>query len=141
MNDVVVYVDGAFQHQTKTAGIGLVFVYGNVIKTVSEQVNTTTVNNTELTAILHAIKHLKHTEKPVIINTDSLYALEVLTTSCSIKSNRSLIIDIRKLLAKNSNISLNKVQAHTNDEYNNLADKLAKAVLKRANRNVKSIKK
>jgi ribonuclease HI len=146
MNYTFVYTDGACSNNNNPilakAGYGIYFGE-NDDRNVSEKIIGKATNNiAELTAIIEAIKITKNIPNPVIIATDSKYAI-LCGTSYGKKldknnwisnkpiKNLELVKELYYLLSEHTNIQLQHITAHTNNTDihsigNAEADRLAK---------------
>lgn len=133
MKTIKVYTDGACSGNPGKAGIGIVLIYqDNTIEKISQYIGDNQTNNiAELTAILVALQTIKDKTCKVIIHSDSLYSINVLTGKSNANKNKDLIKIIKSQLAKfKSSVEFVKVPAHSNDKYNNIADNLAITAIK-----------
>ena len=123
---IVVYTDGASLGNPGPAGIGIVLRSGAHYREIAEPLGVTTNNVAELTAILRALESIRDRSRPVVVHTDSEYAIGVLTKNWRPKKNRELIAEIRRLIAQFPDIRLVKVAGHAGDPDNERCDLLAK---------------
>ena len=100
--------------------------YGARIRHVSESLGHGTNNIAELTAILRALRMVKNPEIPVVVYTDSQYALGVLSLGWKAKQNRVLVEDIRREMQRFREVRFVKVAGHADIHLNNMADELAR---------------
>lgn len=124
-DSIRIYTDGASSGNPGPSGAGAVLIYGEHRKELSKYLGNTTNNVAELTAIQIALDHLKTTTKPVLIYTDSSYALGVLTKGWKAKKNRALIEKIKKQMEPFKTLSFIKVAGHAGIPENERADQLA----------------
>lgn len=129
-----IYTDGASSGNPGPSGAGAVLLYGEHRKELSKYLGDTTNNVAELTAIQIALTHLKTTTKPVVIYTDSSYALGVLTKGWKAKKNRSLIEKIKKQMNSFETLSFIKVAGHAGIPENERADQLAVGAITKASK-------
>lgn len=142
---MIIYTDGACSGNgsaTAVGGFGVVVLDDeeNLITTYHEQVQNTTNNRMELSAILWAmIKYGKERPAPIVYS-DSAYCVNTLTSWMYgwakrgwIKSdnkepeNLDLIQAFYKLVEQGYAIDLRKCRGHSGDRWNEQADKLAVA--------------
>lgn len=124
--ETVVYTDGACTGNPGPAGLGVV-VLGKPARTErSEYLGHATNNIAELTAILRG---LELTEGPVVIHTDSQYAIGVLTKGWKAKANTELVLSIRAALAKRGQVRIVYVPGHSGVPLNERADELARRAI------------
>ncbi len=124
-DSIRIYTDGASSGNPGPSGAGVVMLYGEHRKELSKYLGNTTNNVAELTAIQIALTNLKTTTKPVVIYTDSSYALGVLTKGWKAKKNRALIEKIKKQMEPFKALSFIKVAGHAGIPENERADQLA----------------
>jgi ribonuclease HI len=123
---VEIYTDGACSGNPGPAGIGIVLRYGDREKEHAEGIGIATNNIAELTAVLRALRMLKRTDLPVVIHTDSSYAIGVLTAGWKAKKNRELVEEIVGEMQRFGQLRLVKVEGHCNVPLNERADELAR---------------
>lgn len=130
-----IYTDGAYSSARNQGGIGIVIIdeeSSKLLHQVSKGYTNTTNNRMELTAILMALRCITGDVDKVTIVSDSMYAIG---SSCigTLKYKRKKNLD---LLAKLDEVVKNKrqfikeldiqwVKGHFEDEFNDIADKLA----------------
>jgi len=140
-----IYTDGS--HTNHRGGIGLVYVYNKeIIYKLSAKVQEmpTTNNRAELFAIYVALYNLNNikvnnTIKCTVIYTDSEYSVNIYnkniikwqknefkTISGDPVKNLDIILATWDIIKKSSDVSILWIKAHADNEYNNLADQLAK---------------
>lgn len=134
------YTDGSSRGNPGPGGFGVVILdnSGNLITTYSEQTEYTTNNEQEMKAIIWASCYaLTHKDPNPIIYSDSAYAInsfskwmfnwernDWLKKDGKQPENLSLIKAFFEIY-QNHYIELVKVQGHTDNKWNNLADRLA----------------
>lgn len=128
---MIIYTDGSCR-ANKVGGIGLVWIKDDkVVKEYSKRFENVTNNIMELTAIKAALLSIKKPIKDLTIVSDSQYSIGVLTNpSWNPKKNVELIRSIKELIKKvqelvETPIEWKHVRGHQNNEFNNLADRLA----------------
>jgi ribonuclease HI len=93
-----------------------------------------TNNVGELTAILRAVEWAP-AHGPLLVYTDSQYAIGVLQKGWKAKANPELIAHTKRLIAERGQVRLEYVRGHAGHELNEKADELArKAVSSRASK-------
>ncbi len=127
--NIIVYTDGACSKNPGPAGIGVVLMWKDHIKEISEYIGEATNNVAELKAILKALTSIKNKNLPVILYTDSTYVIGVLS-GWKIHANKTLIKEIQKEIERFSSLSIRKVEGHSGLPENERADKLAKDAIK-----------
>ncbi len=137
---VKIYTDGACSGNPGPGGWGAVLLYGERSKTLSGGEKETTNNRMELRGAIEALNHLK---RPCEIDlyTDSKYVKEGLTSwifnwkkngwKTAAKKpvkNAELWKELDKAV-QSHNIKWHWVKGHAGDEYNEIADQLARDAL------------
>lgn len=128
---IVVYTDGACEGNPGPAGIGVVLHYRQHTKEISRFIGRATNNIAELTAIKAALREIKDPRVPVTLHTDSAYCLGVLAGNWKAKSNRTLIEETKKEMARFARLTFVKVEGHTGVEDNEKANDLAQQAVRR----------
>lgn len=126
---VHVYTDGACMGNPGPMGIGVVILDppgGPIPKEIWLHLGNGTNNIAELTAIQRGLQECSR-DRPVVVYTDSQYALGVLAGGFRARANQELIKDIKGLLATFKQVCFVKVVAHAGVPYNERADQLARA--------------
>ncbi len=130
-NCIKIYTDGASSGNPGPSGIGILLIYGEKRKKISQYIGHGTNNIAELTAIKVGLKELKRNDLPVCIFSDSSYSIGLLTKGWKPKKNKTLVFEIRKLLDKFNHISFIKVKGHAGIKENEVADFLATSAIKK----------
>jgi len=73
---------------------------------------------------------IRNRKLPVIVYSDSSYAIGVLSGRMKAKKNLGLIAEIKELIKAFSSVKFTHVYGHRGNEYNETADDLATGVLK-----------
>ncbi len=126
---VLVYADGACSGNPGPAGLGVVIYADGTARELSEYLGPATNNVAELTAILRAAEALVDEPRPVVLKTDSQYAIGVLTKGWKAKANPELIRTTKAALAKLPALSIRYVEGHAGHAGNERADALARAAV------------
>ncbi len=126
---IEVYTDGAASGNPGPAGIGIFMRYKGKTKEISRYIGIATNNVAELKAIETALSAIRKPELPVILYTDSGYALGLLTLNWKAKKNVDLVARIRKLISRFNDLKIVKVRGHCGVEGNEIADKLATSAI------------
>ncbi len=124
---IVAYTDGACLGNPGQSGLGLAIDWpdGRQLQR-GEPLGRGTNNIAELTAILRVLEIVGQTSAPVVIHTDSEYAIGVLVRNWKAKANRELIAKIKSVLAQFDRLELRKVRGHAGIPQNELVDQLAR---------------
>lgn len=142
MDEVIIYTDGACSGNPGKGGWGAILIYGEHRKEISGAELETTNNRMELTAPIEALKLLKKPCK-VKIYSDSAYLVNAFsqgwiynwqingwkTSDKKDVKNRELWEEIYKFTQIHK-IEWIKVKGHSDNEFNNLCDKMAVAAIK-----------
>jgi len=73
---IIIYTDGAASGNPGPGGLGVVMLYGNLRKEISEGFRLTTNNRMELLAVIRGLEALKKENSEVVVYTDSKYVSE-----------------------------------------------------------------
>lgn len=124
-DEVLAYADGACSGNPGPAGVGVVALFGDEKRELSEYIGEATNNIAELTAILRAVELATELRKPLRLYTDSKYSIGVLTQGWKAKANKELVAEVRDALARHSDSELFHVRGHEGVKLNEEADELA----------------
>jgi ribonuclease HI len=145
MKHVEIYTDGACSNNPGKGGWAAILIYKGHEKVVSGGYPETTNNRMELFAIISALLQLKE-KCSVTIYSDSAYAIEPIkkgwidlwqakkwrTSSNDPVKNidlwKSLLIELKK-----HEVSFVKVKGHSDNEYNNRCDEIARSEILKLN--------
>ena len=133
---IKVFTDGACEGNPGPAGIGIILQYRNHQKEISRYIGQGTNNIAELTAIKFALREIKSSDVPIYLYIDSDYCYKILSGSWKPKKNQKLIEEIKKEMVRFSCLNIIKVEAHKGIEGNERADCLARAAIKKKEKNV-----
>ncbi len=75
---ISIYTDGAASGNPGPGGFGVVMMYGNLRKEISEGYKLTTNNRMELLAVIRGLEAIKWENTDVIVYTDSKYVSEAI---------------------------------------------------------------
>jgi ribonuclease HI len=130
---VIAYTDGACSGNPGPAGLGVVLIQAGARRELSEYLGVGTNNIAELSAILRALEAMDGDE-PLVVHTDSQYAIGVLTKNWKAKANQELIARIKQRMQAVPRLRLVYVPGHAGVPLNERADALAvEAVRSRRN--------
>ncbi len=138
MENVVIYTDGACSGNPGPGGWGAILMYKENKKEISGGDKNTTNNIMEITAVLQALRLLKF-ECKVQIYSDSAYVVNAFkngwiynwmkngwkTANKEPVKNKELWIELYEFTKKHE-IEFIKVKGHSDNEYNNRCDELAR---------------
>ena len=142
MEEVTIYTDGACSGNPGPGGWGAVLMYQDHKKEISGGKDNTTNNVMELTAVIEAIKLLKFPCK-VKLYSDSAYVVNAFlqnwlegwikngwkNSSKEPVKNKELWQELYEL-TKIHEVEFIKVKGHSDNEYNNRCDELARNAIK-----------
>ena len=142
MEKVVIYTDGACSGNPGPGGWGTILIYKNVKKEISGYMENTTNNIMEITAVIEGLKLLKY-ECEVEIYSDSAYVVNAfnnhwiegwrkknwINSSKEPVKNKELWQELYDLTKKHD-VKFIKVKGHSDNEYNNRCDELARLAIK-----------
>lgn len=145
MEEVVIYTDGACSGNPGPGGWGSILMYKENKKEISGGKDNTTNNVMELTAVIEGLKLLKFPCK-VKLYSDSAYVVNAFTQKWIygwIKNgwqnsnkepvkNKELWQELYDL-TKVHEVEFIKVKGHSDNEYNNRCDELARNAIKQIN--------
>lgn len=138
MEEVTIYTDGACSGNPGPGGWGAILMLGENKKEISGGCLDTTNNIMELTAVIEALKQLKRPCK-VQLYSDSAYVVNAFnqkwiygwikkdwkTSGNDPVKNKELWQELYNL-TKIHDITFNKVKGHSDNEFNNRCDELAR---------------
>ena len=135
MNNYVIFTDGSCR-ANKNGGIGIVWLKnGKKVLEYSKAFKNVTNNIMELFAIFIGLRAIKKPIDSLEIVSDSEYSIGVLTKPWNPKKNVELILKIKEQIKKtqesvNSPIIWTHTKGHSDNKWNNLADKLCTNISK-----------
>lgn len=143
MKKVNIYTDGACSGNPGAGGWAAILIYNGHEKEIAGYDKNTTNNRMELFAIIQGLAQLKE-PCDVAVYSDSAYATEAFnknwidawqrnnwrTSDKKEVKNRDLWNDLLVKISKHSNVQFIKVKGHSDNEYNNRCDLLARQAIK-----------
>lgn len=142
---VVIYTDGACSGNPGPGGYAAILIYNGTEKEISGGIKSTTNNRMELYAVVKGLSLLKY-PCDVELYSDSAYIIDSINKGWVYawqlknwtKSDDQKVknVDLWQQIFKYMdihNISFNKVKGHSDDDYNNRCDKLARGEIKKLN--------
>ena len=145
MEEITIYTDGACSGNPGPGGWGAVLMFGDYKKEISGGCKETTNNIMELTAVVEALRLVKH---PCIIKlySDSAYVVNAFqqgwiynwvmkgwqTADKKPVKNKELWEELYSF-TKVHKIEFIKVKGHSDNEYNNRCDELARNAIRTSN--------
>ena len=141
MDEVIIYTDGACSGNPGPGGWGAILMYKDNKKEISGGQKNTTNNIMELTAVIEALKLLKYPCN-VSLYSDSAYVVNAFlqnwitswkknnwkTSGKEPVKNQELWKELYDL-TKIHKVNFIKVKGHSDNEYNNRCDKLAREAI------------
>lgn len=134
---IKIYTDGACSGNPGRGGWAAIILDGEKIEKISGSKDDTTNNRMELTAVISALKYVK--DKNLEIYTDSKYTKDGIekwitnwkkngwkTANKQDVKNKDLWNELDQLNSE-KNVQWNWVKGHANNQYNNMADELARS--------------
>lgn len=140
---VIIYTDGACSGNPGPGGWGAILMYKGNRKEISGGMKNTTNNIMEVTAVIEALKCLK-VESNVSVYSDSAYTVNAFkqgwiynwikkgwkTASGEPVKNKELWQELYDLTKKHK-VEFIKVKGHSDNEFNNRCDELARNAIKK----------
>ena len=128
MDVIKIYADGACrgnQNTTNIGGYGVVLIYKDSVKELNNAFQDTTNNKMEILSVIEGLKSLKRFDIPVEIYSDSQYVVNTINNGWRKNANLDLWDELDRLIEKFDSVKFIKVKGHSDNNYNNRADKLA----------------
>ncbi|MFI5141470.1 MAG: ribonuclease HI [Bacteroidia bacterium] len=134
MSDAIhIYTDGAASGNPGPGGFGVVMLYKEKRKEISEGFKYTTNNRMELLAVIVALEHLKNLGSHVIVYSDSKYVVDSIEKKWidgwikkNFKNVKNVDLWLRFLaLYKKHHVKFKWVKGHADNVENNRCDVLA----------------
>ncbi len=142
MSEIVkIYTDGACSGNPGPGGVGIILMYKDKVKEISEGYKYTTNNRMELLAVIRGLQSLKNKGLNIELYSDSKYVIDSVNKgwlfnweklSFKGRVNSDLWIQFLKLYREH-NINFNWVKGHASNEFNNRCDILAVSGYKNGN--------
>tara|TARA_B100000683_G_scaffold257562_1_gene279172 strand:- start:7080 stop:7556 length:477 start_codon:yes stop_codon:yes gene_type:complete len=130
---IIIYTDGSAKGNPGKGGYGVVMIFGNHRKEISEGFELTTNNRMELLSVIVALENLKKQNLDVVIYSDSKYVVNAVEKkwlfgwekkNFSNKKNYDLWIRFLKIYRKHK-VRFVWVKGHSNVKENERCDQLA----------------
>ena len=122
---IYLFCDGACSGNPGQMGIGILLRFGRAEKVIAEPIGHGTNNVAELTAIRRGLAQVRRRDLPVVVVTDSSYAIGVVTGAMKARKNLDLVREITSLVARFKDIRFEKVAGHAGHPENEEVDGLA----------------
>ena len=143
MDKIAIYTDGACSGNPGPGGWGTILMYKQHKKELSGNSEKTTNNIMEMTAVIEGLKALKKPDIDVTVYSDSSYVVNAFkndwienwqknnwkTANKKAVKNKELWEELYEL-TKIYKVEFVKVKGHSDNEYNNRCDELARAAIK-----------
>ena len=132
-NKILIYTDGAASGNPGPGGLGVVLIYGDLRKEISEGFRLTTNNRMELLAVIRGLEAIRWQNAEVAIFTDSKYVSEAVNQRWLFgwekkdfkdKKNPDLWKKFLPLYRKHK-IEIKWLKGHAGNKENNRCDELA----------------
>ena len=130
---ITIYTDGASRGNPGPGGYGVVMIYGNHRKELSEGFRLTTNNRMELMSVIVGLETLKKEGSPVTIYSDSKYVVDAVEQKWVFgwekknfkdKKNEDLWMRFLRIFRKHK-VKFVWVKGHHTNKENNRCDELA----------------
>lgn len=131
---LIIYTDGSSRGNPGPGGYGVVMMWGNNRKELSQGFRRTTNNRMELMGVIVALESLKKNDIPLTIYTDSKYIVDsvqkswlnnwIKTDFKGGKKNKDLWTRYYKL-SRSLKVTFTWVKGHADNPHNNRCDELA----------------
>ena len=139
---VIIYTDGACSGNPGPGGWGAILMYKDAKKEISGGMKNTTNNIMEISAVIEALKCLK-VESDVQIYSDSAYVVNAfnqgwiynwiknkwMTSGKEPVKNKEIWQELYELTKKHK-VKFIKVKGHSDNEFNNRCDEMARNAIK-----------
>lgn len=130
---ISIYTDGASRGNPGPGGYGVVMLYGNLRKEISEGFRLTTNNRMELLSVIIALESLKKNNLPVTVYSDSKYVVDAVEKNWvfgwekkGFKGKKNIDLWIRFLsIYRKHQVKFVWVKGHSSNKENNRCDELA----------------
>jgi ribonuclease HI len=125
---ILIHTDGACTGNPGPMGIGVVYRDGKALEELSEYLGVGTNNIAELTAIQRALELVPPTERerPILVHSDSSYAIGLLQQGWRAKANQELVASLREQCRAFPRLRFVKVAGHAGVPDNERCDRLAR---------------
>lgn len=137
---VIAYADGACTGNPGPAGLGVVIIDGDTRTEISEGLGIATNNIAELSAIERVLEAVPDPNRPLVIYTDSKYAIGVLSLGWKAKANVELVTRLRAHLERRPARFVH-VPGHSGIPLNERADALAREGIRTGKKRVETMRR
>ena len=122
---IQLFCDGACTGNPGPMGAGILLRFGRAEKIMARPLGKGTNNIAELTAVRIGLSEVRRRDIPVVVHSDSSYAIGVLSGKMKAKLNVELVAEIRNLISLFSDVKFRKVAGHAGHPENEEVDALA----------------
>lgn len=141
MKQITIYTDGACSGNPGDGGYGAILMYGDYVKEISGGERNTTNNRMEMKAVIEALKMLKepcevevYSDSAYVVNAFNENWIENWRARSWRKSDGKAVLNVElwQALIKLTNkhcVKFVKVKGHSDNEYNNRCDELARGAI------------
>lgn len=136
MNSISMYTDGASRGNPGPGGYGILLIWGDYRRELSQGYRLTTNNRMELMAVIKGLEAIRKNTLPVVVYSDSRYVVDAVekgwlnkwirTHFKGGKKNSDLWIRYYEL-SRQFSVRFVWVKGHASNPYNNRCDELATA--------------
>ena len=123
------WTDGACTGNPGPAGVGVVVIDGKDRREIGAYLGDGTNNIAELTAIERGLAMVAGQRRPVVVYSDSAYAIGLLSKGWKAKANVELVARLRELVAGFGDVRFVKVAGHAGVPENERCDQLAREAI------------
>lgn len=123
---IFVFCDGSCKGNPGPMGIAVLLRYGLAERVIAEPIGMGTNNIAELTAIERGLRQIRRRDIPVVVVTDSSYAVGVLSGRMRAHRNIPMVKRIAELIQEFADIRFRKIPGHQGYKENEEVDRLAK---------------
>lgn len=147
MKKITIYTDGACSGNPGDGGYGAILMYGDYVKEISGGEINTTNNRMEMKAVIEALKMLKepceveiYSDSAYVVNAFNENWIENWRAKSWRKSDGKAVLNVElwqmliKLTNKHS-VKFIKVKGHSDNEFNNRCDELARGAINQLREN------
>jgi ribonuclease HI len=133
-----IYTDGAASGNPGPGGLGVVMLYGDLRKEMSEGYKLTTNNRMELLAVIRGLEAIKWENADIEVITDSKYVSEAINQGWLLQWEKKRFVkkknpDLWKIfleLYRKHNVEFSWIKGHAGNKENSRCDELAVAASK-----------
>jgi ribonuclease HI len=128
---IQVWTDGGAAPNPGPSGAGVVIVDGGEQTEISQFLGEGTNQTAELSAILIGLSKLETRDRPVVVYSDSAYAIGLLSQAWKAKANVELVEKLRAVCRQFKDLRFVKVAGHSGVPLNERTDQLVGDAIRR----------